>query len=109
MTTAHQRTQAVIESREFLQLLALPTCAASRDAVAEAALQLLRHYPLNIDLEISAAALPGIWASLRSEPSHWTRVRVKPGAHHATSGRIVPLINDFASGRQDVAGCCEGS
>ena len=65
MTTAYERTKAVIETRELLQLLASPTSTATRDAVQDAAMLLLRHYPLNIDLEISAAALPGIWAAPR--------------------------------------------
>ncbi|MDW9245425.1 hypothetical protein C7S13_1444 [Burkholderia cepacia] len=62
MTTAYERTKAVIETRKLLQLLASPTSTATRDAVQDAAMLLLRHYPLNVDLEISAAALPGIWA-----------------------------------------------
>lgn len=63
MTTAYERTKAVIETRKLLQLLGCPTSTATRDAVQDAALLLLRHYPLDIDLEISAAALPGIWAA----------------------------------------------
>ncbi|WP_429325828.1 hypothetical protein [Paraburkholderia sp. GAS348] len=31
--------------------------------VQSVALGLLRHYPLDIDLDVSAAALPGIWAA----------------------------------------------
>ncbi|MBB5441611.1 hypothetical protein HDG38_000200 [Paraburkholderia sp. WSM4177] len=60
MTTAYERTKAVIETRELLQVLATGT--ASPGAIRQAALQLLRHYPLDVDLEVSAAALPGIWA-----------------------------------------------
>lgn len=63
MTTAYERTKAVIETRELLQLLASATGTASPGAIRQAALQLLRHYPLDVDLEVSAAALPGIWAS----------------------------------------------
>ncbi|RQV65885.1 hypothetical protein DF018_22150 [Burkholderia cenocepacia] len=63
MTTAYERTKAVIETRKLLQLLGSPTSTATRDAFQDAALLLLRHYPLDIDLEISAAALPGIWAA----------------------------------------------
>ncbi|WP_341313511.1 hypothetical protein WN982_19350 [Paraburkholderia sp. IMGN_8] len=44
-----------------MQLLATGTGA--RRAVREAARQLLKRYPLDVDLEVSAAALPGIWAS----------------------------------------------
>ncbi|ARL49453.1 Uncharacterised protein [Burkholderia pseudomallei] len=65
MTTAYERTKAVIETRELLQLLAAAAGTIAPDAIREAALQLLRHYPLDVDLEISAAALPGVWAPLR--------------------------------------------
>lgn len=33
-----------------------------RGLVQTMAMCLLRHYPLDIDLEVSAAALPGVWA-----------------------------------------------
>jgi len=33
-----------------------------RGLVQTMAMRLLRHYPLDIDLEVSAAALPGVWA-----------------------------------------------
>ncbi|KOR17631.1 MULTISPECIES: BPSL0761 family protein [Burkholderia] len=63
MTTAYERTKAVIETRKLLQLLGSRTSTATRDAIQDAALLLLRHYPLDVDLEISAAALPEIWAT----------------------------------------------
>ena len=63
MTTAYERTKAVIEVRKLLQLLGSPTNTTARDAIQDTALLLLRHYPLDIDLEISAAALPGVWAA----------------------------------------------
>ena len=63
MTTASERTKAVIEARKLLQLLGSPANTTARDAFRDTALLLLRHYPLDIDLEISAAALPGIWAA----------------------------------------------
>ena len=62
MTTASERTKAVIEARKLLQLLGSPANTSARDAFRDSAMLLLRHYPLNVDLEISAAALPGIWA-----------------------------------------------
>ncbi|SFT95526.1 BPSL0761 family protein [Paraburkholderia aspalathi] len=61
MTTANERTNAVIATRAFLETLA----ASHRDAgdeVRAAATRLVRHYPLNVDIAASAAALPGIWA-----------------------------------------------
>ncbi|PAJ79158.1 hypothetical protein CJO71_19975 [Burkholderia ubonensis] len=63
MTTAYERTRAVTETRKLLQLLGSPANSTTRDAIRDTALLLLRHYPLDIDLEISAAALPGIWAA----------------------------------------------
>ncbi|WP_341313752.1 BPSL0761 family protein [Paraburkholderia sp. IMGN_8] len=64
MTTAYERTKAVIEARELLQPLASATGTGARRAVREAARQLFQHHPLDVDLEGSAAALPGIWAPL---------------------------------------------
>ncbi|OXI92267.1 MULTISPECIES: BPSL0761 family protein [Burkholderia] len=61
MTTADERTNAVISTREFLQMLVAADSAASSE-VRALALRLLRHYPLNVDIATSAAALPGIWA-----------------------------------------------
>lgn len=63
MTTAYERTKSVIETREFLQMLASSGDLASRNHVQSVAVCLLRHYPLNIDLEVSAVALPGVWAA----------------------------------------------
>ncbi|AJX71165.1 BPSL0761 family protein [Burkholderia pseudomallei] len=64
MTTAYERTKAVIETRKLLQLLGCPTSTATREAMQDTARLLLRHYPLDVDREISAAALPDVWASL---------------------------------------------
>ncbi|MBO7811049.1 MULTISPECIES: BPSL0761 family protein [Burkholderia] len=61
MTTAVERTSAVIATREFLTMLA----AADSDASSEMralALRLLRHYPLEVDIATSAVALPGLWS-----------------------------------------------
>ncbi|KGW25118.1 hypothetical protein Y045_6118 [Burkholderia pseudomallei MSHR2451] len=62
MTTPYERSKSVIETREFLQMLASTGDIANRTHVQLVAVRLLRHYPLDIDLEMSAAALPGIWA-----------------------------------------------
>lgn len=68
MTTAHERTKSVIETREFLRLLASSDDMVSRGHVRSVAVRLLRHYPLDVDLKVSAAALPGVWvAPERSE------------------------------------------
>ncbi|WP_241016515.1 BPSL0761 family protein [Paraburkholderia sp. Ac-20336] len=64
MTMPDERTNAVIETREFLQLLAASDDAASGADIREIAMRLLRHYPSDVDLDISAAALPGVWSPL---------------------------------------------
>ena len=63
MTTPRERTKAVVDTREFLLMLASAEEVTVGGLVQTMALCLLRHYPLDIDLEISAAALPGIWAA----------------------------------------------
>lgn len=63
MTTPYERTKAVIETRELLQLLASLDGPATPVAFQDLARQLLRHFPLDVDLDISAAALPGVWAA----------------------------------------------
>ncbi|WP_341875008.1 BPSL0761 family protein [Burkholderia pseudomallei] len=70
MTTAYERTKSVIETREFLQMLASADDLASCSHVQSVATCLLRHYPLNIDLEVSAAALPGVWCSPKANGTH---------------------------------------
>lgn len=62
MTTPEERTNAVVETRDFLRLLAGTDEVTIRGLVQSVAVCLLRHYPLDIDLEVSAGALPGIWA-----------------------------------------------
>ena len=65
MTTAYERTKAVIETRELLKMLASSDNVASHGEIQAFAVRLLRHYPLDIDLEVSAGALPGVWAAPR--------------------------------------------
>ncbi|MET3551970.1 BPSL0761 family protein [Burkholderia sp. 567] len=62
MTTPRERTKAVVDTREFLLILASADEVNVRGLVQTMAMRLLRHYPLDIDLEVSAAALPGVWA-----------------------------------------------
>ncbi|RQZ62326.1 hypothetical protein DIE08_27715 [Burkholderia sp. Bp9004] len=63
MTTPYERTKAVIDTRVLLQRLASANHLDCHCNVQSVAQRLLRHYPLNIDLEVSAAALPGVWAA----------------------------------------------
>ncbi|MFM0356532.1 hypothetical protein PQR12_23815 [Paraburkholderia nemoris] len=62
MTTPDERTKAVVETRDFLRLLVRADEVAIPGLVQTVAAGLLRHYPLDIDLSVSASALPGIWA-----------------------------------------------
>jgi hypothetical protein len=62
MTTAEERTRAVVGARDLLETLADgrgPYCA---DLVRTLAMTLLRHYPTVVDIDVSAAALPNLWA-----------------------------------------------
>jgi hypothetical protein len=63
MTTPCERTKAVTDTRELLQILASGHEVAINGLVQTLALRLLRHYPLDVDLDVSAAALPGLWAA----------------------------------------------
>ncbi|HKR40303.1 MAG TPA: BPSL0761 family protein [Paraburkholderia sp.] len=62
MSTAVERTRAVVETRNFLRILATAEQVTVPGLVQTVANGLLRHYPLDDDLEVSALALPGIWA-----------------------------------------------
>jgi hypothetical protein len=62
MTTPDARTRAVVETRQFLQTLAAGDEISIPGLVQSVALCLLRHYPLDIDLAISAEALPYLWS-----------------------------------------------
>ena len=62
MTTAEERTRSVVGARDLLETLADgrgPYCA---DLVRTLAMTLLRHYLTSIDIDVSAAALPNLWA-----------------------------------------------
>ena len=61
MTTPYERTKAVTDTREFLQMLASANHVDCHGNVQSVAERLLRHYPLDVDLAVSAAALPGVW------------------------------------------------
>ncbi len=65
MTTPCERTNAVAKTRAFLQSLVAHNNGAARRNIHEVAEHLLRHYPLDVDLDMSAAALPSLWAFRR--------------------------------------------
>lgn len=62
MTTAAERTKAVLDTRDFLQMLSTAEDVTIRGLVQSVAVGLLRHYPLKVDLDVSASALPKLWA-----------------------------------------------
>ncbi|MCG5078112.1 BPSL0761 family protein [Paraburkholderia tagetis] len=63
MTTPRERTKAITDTRELLQMLARADEITIGGLVQTVALGLLRHYPLDNDLDVSSAALPEIWAA----------------------------------------------
>jgi hypothetical protein len=67
MTMPYERTKAVIETRELLQLLASSDDSAVPGRIHDLARQLLRHFPLDVDLDVSAAALPNVWATVNRD------------------------------------------
>lgn len=69
MTMPEERTRAVLETRAFLQQLAVADEILIVNNVRDIASRLLRHYPLDVDLEVSAVALPGVWCSPRTNGS----------------------------------------
>jgi hypothetical protein len=62
MTTPIERTKAVLETRDFLELLSTAGKVDIPGLVQSVAKGLLRHYPLSNDLDISASVLPTVWA-----------------------------------------------
>ncbi|WP_310043062.1 BPSL0761 family protein [Paraburkholderia caribensis] len=75
----YERTRAVVETRKLLQTLSSAEEVTIRGLVQTVALGLLRHYPLDIDLDISASALPGIWAAPKHPRSGSTSGSECPG------------------------------
>jgi len=63
MTTAHERTRSVIQTRQFLKALSsgLPAAGVPADVRREA-LRLLTHFPEDIHLDHAAIAWPQMWA-----------------------------------------------
>jgi hypothetical protein len=82
MTTPEERTKAVIGTRDFLRILATGAEITIPGLVQSVATCLLRHYPSNVDLAVSASAMPGIWGA------PWT---VRPGEKQQSSAEVLPL------------------
>lgn len=71
MTTPNEWTTAIIATRAFLEILVAADSGASND-VRVAAIRLLRHYPIDADIETSSIALPTSLADPRgSRGSAW--------------------------------------
>lgn len=66
MTMPDERTRAVLDTRRFLETLADGDEISVGGLARTVAIGLLRHYPNNLDLDISASVLPSVWA--RPEP-----------------------------------------
>ena len=64
-----ERTKAVVETRKFLQMLEGADEVSIPGLVQTVAAGLLRHYPLDVDLAVSASALPGIPDAAMAAPS----------------------------------------
>jgi hypothetical protein len=82
MTTPAERTKAVVDTRDFLQMLSVAEQVTIPGLVQSVAIGLLRHYPLNVDLDLSASAIPETWAHPTVE---------RPG-EMAACARVVPLF-----------------
>jgi len=59
MTSAYERTRAVVQTREFLRELQCMTEVPQ--SVRDQAGLLLRHYPGNKDLEAAHLGVPDVW------------------------------------------------
>ncbi|MFM0002106.1 hypothetical protein PQR57_13895 [Paraburkholderia dipogonis] len=82
MTTPAERSKAVVDTREFLQMLSAAEEVTIRGLVQSVAIGLLRHYPMNVDLDVSASVLPEVWA-------HPT---VERSGDLTVGARVVPLF-----------------
>lgn len=63
MTIPSERTRAVVETRQFLKMLAAGRMVGgSPERLQNYAASLLRHYPNDLDMHLTAAALPALWS-----------------------------------------------
>jgi hypothetical protein len=65
MTTPNERTKAVTDARELLQMLAAADETIG-GLVQTVAIGLLKHYPLDTDLNVSSSVLPELSPGQRS-------------------------------------------
>ncbi|CAG9269528.1 BPSL0761 family protein [Paraburkholderia caribensis] len=79
MTTPQERTRAVLGARDLLETLAHGRGAYCTDLVRTLAFSLLRHYPLDVDIDVSALAVPTLWSSC------FTSTVLREGKSHSNS------------------------
>ncbi|MDR6202143.1 BPSL0761 family protein [Paraburkholderia graminis] len=83
MTTPDERTRAVMETRWFLETLAGACEPIDVPGLVQSVAQgLLRHYPLDVDLMVSASAVPELWGN-PSQRTRLIRLAVVCGTNHA--------------------------
>lgn len=64
MTMPSERTDSVIKTRAFLKWLTSPAAAETiPEEVRHRALTLLRHYPLDMEMDLAGQMCPSIFAS----------------------------------------------
>ena len=63
MTQPHERTKALVDARELLQILYASEETIMWDLIRTLAMTILRHYPRDEDIVESAAALPSLWSA----------------------------------------------
>ncbi|WP_309753747.1 MULTISPECIES: BPSL0761 family protein [unclassified Caballeronia] len=88
MTQPHERTKAVIDARILLQTLLDAEEAPLWALVRTVALNVLRHFPHDGDIALSAAAVPTLW----SEPHTQTALedQVSGNKGRANQSRVRP-------------------
>jgi hypothetical protein len=104
MTTPYERTKSVVETRQFLQMLASPDDTARHSRAQSVATRLLRHYPLDIALDVSAAALPGIWAAPEHQRADSTAAPEYPRLDACRAGAMLTICSN-PGGDDDQAAC----
>lgn len=66
MTIPYERTLAVLRTRELLAALASRE-KIDTDLLQRRAASLLKHFPGAMDIDLSAAALPTVWARVNAK------------------------------------------
>ena len=71
MTQPDERTRALLRTRDLLEALGAGGPGLEMDCLQQRAIALLRHFPTNSDVYLSARALPMIWADPTQLSSDW--------------------------------------